>query len=153
MSLVRHPILWFFAWLLILPLAISLSDSYVVVTTSTDYVRVFTLYGTPFRIYRQKSSPTVTCASWRDYILTMGNGSVGGDGKTQLLYTIENVKRDEICQNEDIVALPKGAEVKSMFSPIMGSVTTRPTSNCRPLVHLHLLHLRILASTTPPAYY
>ena len=45
----------------------------------------------------------------------MGNGSVGGDGKTQLLYTIENVKRDEICQNEDIVALPKGAEVKSVF--------------------------------------
>lgn len=45
----------------------------------------------------------------------MGNGSVGGDGKTRLLYTIENVKRDEICQNEDIVALPEGAEVKTVF--------------------------------------
>ncbi|KAH0537162.1 hypothetical protein FGG08_006032 [Glutinoglossum americanum] len=91
--------------------SISLSESYVVVTTSTNYVRVFTLYGTPFRVYRQKSSPTVTCASWRDYVLTMGNGSVGGDGKTHLLYTIENIKRDEICQNEDIVALPGGGEV------------------------------------------
>ncbi|KAI9774888.1 MAG: WD repeat and HMG-box DNA binding-domain containing protein 1 [Geoglossum simile] len=95
--------------------SISLSDSYIVVTTSTNYVRVFTLYGMPFRVYRQKSSPTVTCASWRDYVLTMGNGSAGGDGKTRLLYTIENVKRDEICQNEDIVALPEGAEIRTAF--------------------------------------
>lgn len=96
-------------------LAISLSDSYIVVTTSANYVRVFTLCGTPFRIYRQKSSPTVTCASWRDYILTMGNGPVGGDGSTKLLYTIENIKTDEVCQSEDIVALTEGAQVKSVF--------------------------------------
>ena len=96
-------------------IAISLSDSYIVVTTSTNYVRVFTLYGTPFRVYRQKSSPTVTCASWRDYILTMGNGPVGGDGSTKLLYTIENVKRDEVCQSEDVVALTEGAQIKSVF--------------------------------------
>ncbi|MCJ1459615.1 hypothetical protein MMC28_009994 [Mycoblastus sanguinarius] len=95
--------------------SISLSDSYVVVTTSADYVRVFTLYGTPFRVYRQKSSPTVTCASWRDYILTMGNGPIGGDGSTKLLYSIENVKRDEVCQSEDIVALTEGAKVSSAF--------------------------------------
>ena len=96
-------------------LAISLSDSFVVVTTSKNYVRVYTLYGTPFRVYRQKSSPTVTCASWRDYVLTLGNGPVGGDGSTRLMYTIENIKRDEICQSEDIVALTEGAKVKSVF--------------------------------------
>ena len=45
----------------------------------------------------------------------MGNGPVGGDGTTKLLYTIENVKRDEVCQSEDIVALTEGAEVKSVF--------------------------------------
>ena len=95
--------------------AISLSESFIVVSTSTDYVRVFTLFGTPFRVYRQKSSPTVTCASWRDYVLTMGNGSVGGDGTTRLLYTIENVKREEICQSEDTVALTGGAKVSSVF--------------------------------------
>lgn len=95
--------------------AISLSESYIFVTTSMNYVRIFTLFGTPFGVYRQKSSPTVTCASWRDYILTMGNGPVGGDGSTKLLYTIENVKRDEICQSEDIVALTEGAEVKNVF--------------------------------------
>ncbi|KAL2054469.1 hypothetical protein ABVK25_005217 [Lepraria finkii] len=95
--------------------SISLSDSFIVVITSADYVRVFTLYGTPFRVYRQKSSPSVTCASWRDYILTMGNGPVGGDGSTKLLYTIENIKRDEICQSEDIVALTEGAKVKNVF--------------------------------------
>lgn len=95
--------------------AISLSDSYVVVTTSASYVRIFTLFGTPFRVYRQKSSPTVTCASWRDYVLTMGNGPVGGDGTTKLLYSIENVKRDERCQSEDVVALPEGGKVQSVF--------------------------------------
>ncbi|KAL8822788.1 MAG: hypothetical protein Q9191_006483 [Dirinaria sp. TL-2023a] len=95
--------------------SISLSDSFVVATTSKNYVRIYTLYGTPFRVYRQKSSPTVTCTSWRDYVLTLGNGPVGGDGSTQLLYTIENIKRDEVCQSEDTVALTEGAEVKSLF--------------------------------------
>lgn len=45
----------------------------------------------------------------------MGNGPVGGDGSTKLHYTIENVKRDEVCQSEDIVALTEGAQVKSVF--------------------------------------
>jgi chromosome transmission fidelity protein 4 len=57
----------------------------------------------------------VTCASWRDYVMTMGNGPMGADGNTRLLYTIENIKRDEICQNEDTVALPEGATLKSVF--------------------------------------
>ncbi|KAI9853184.1 MAG: hypothetical protein M1838_000040 [Thelocarpon superellum] len=95
--------------------AISLSDSFAVVSTSTNYVRTFTLFGVPFRVYRQKNSPTVTCASWRDYVLTMGNGPVGADGSTQLTYTIENVKRDEVCQSEDLVALPPGGKLRSVF--------------------------------------
>lgn len=45
----------------------------------------------------------------------MGNGAVGGDGCTKLLYTIENVKRDEVCQSEDIVALTENAQIKSVF--------------------------------------
>jgi chromosome transmission fidelity protein 4 len=95
--------------------SISLSESYITVTTSENYVRVYTLFGTPFRVYRQKNSPTVTCASWRDYVFTMGNGAVGGDGITRLTYTIENIKRDEVCQNEDSVALLPGSSVKSVF--------------------------------------
>lgn len=95
--------------------AMSLSESFITVTTSANYVRVFTLFGIPYRVYRPKSSPMVTCASWRDYVLTIGNGPVGSDGNTRLLYTIENVKRDEICQNEDTVALPQGATLKSVF--------------------------------------
>ena len=45
----------------------------------------------------------------------MGNGPIGGDGSTKLLYTIENVKRDEIYQSEDIVALTDSADIKSVF--------------------------------------
>lgn len=95
--------------------AMSLSESFVTITTSANYVRVFTLFGMPYRVYRPKSTPMVTCASFRDYVLTMGNGPIGPDGNTRLLYTIENVKRDEICQNEDTVALPEGATLKSAF--------------------------------------
>jgi chromosome transmission fidelity protein 4 len=95
--------------------AIALSNSYIVATTSANYVRVYTLFGVPFRVYRQKSSPTVTCAAWRDYVLTVGNGPVGSDGRTQLLYTLENVKRDEVCQSEDILALSEGTELQTVF--------------------------------------
>jgi chromosome transmission fidelity protein 4 len=95
--------------------AISLSESFVTVTTTANYVRVYTLFGIPYRVYRQKSSPTVTCASWRDYVLTLGNGPVGANGNTKLLCTIQNIKRDEVCQSEDLVALPDGETVKSVF--------------------------------------
>ena len=95
--------------------AMSLSESFITVTTSANYVRIFTLFGMPYRVYRPKSTPMVTCASFRDYVLTMGNGPVGPDGNARLLYTIENIKRDEICQNEDTVALPEGATLKSAF--------------------------------------
>lgn len=95
--------------------SISLSDSSIVATTSKGYVRIYSLFGVPLKMYRQKSTPAVTCASWRDYVLTVGNGPVSGDGRTRLLYTIENVKRDEICQSEDILALPEDVELKSAF--------------------------------------
>ncbi|KAK2735290.1 hypothetical protein FQN57_001185 [Myotisia sp. PD_48] len=94
--------------------SIALSHSYITVSTSTDYVRIYTLFGTPFRVYRQKSQ-SVTCAAWRDYVLTIGNGPVGSDGVTKLTYSIENVRHDEICQNEDIVALAEGTELRTVF--------------------------------------
>ncbi|CAJ2511100.1 Uu.00g067250.m01.CDS01 [Anthostomella pinea] len=96
-------------------LAMSLSESFVTITTTANYVRVYTLFGIPYKVYRPKSSPMVTCASWRDYVMTIGNGPVGAGGHTKLQYTIENIKRDEICQNEDTVALPEGAVLKSVF--------------------------------------
>ncbi|PLB45388.1 chromosome segregation protein [Aspergillus steynii IBT 23096] len=95
--------------------ALALSDSYIVAVTTKDYVRVYTLFGTPFKVYRQKS-PAVTCAAWRDYIMTIGNGPLGSDGRTAgLRYSVENVKRDEVCQNEDVVAVPEGSDLQSVF--------------------------------------
>ena len=32
-----------------------------------------------------------------------------------MTYSIENVKRDEVCQSEDVVALPGGQRVKNVF--------------------------------------
>ncbi|KAK3113775.1 DNA polymerase alpha accessory factor Mcl1, partial [Teratosphaeriaceae sp. CCFEE 6253] len=95
--------------------SMSLSASCVVATTSAGYVRVYSLFGVPLKVYRHKSTPAVTCASWRDYVMTVGNGPVGADGATCMLYTIDNVRRDEICQSEDVVALPEGGELRSVF--------------------------------------
>jgi chromosome transmission fidelity protein 4 len=129
--------------------AMSLSDSYVIVTTTGDYVRIYTLFGIPVRVYRPKSTPTVTCASWKDYVLTMGNGPVGGDGSTKLLYTIENVKQDEICQNEDTVALPAGVTLRSVFFSDNGaSPSNHPHLSGYWMTDIH----RIRASTTLLAY-
>lgn len=100
--------------------AIALSDSYVCVTTSTNYVRIYSLFGLPIRVYRQKSSPAVTCAAWRDYILTIGNGPIQSDLSTQLLYTIENVKHDTIYQDSDILALPPSTTLDSVFFSTSG---------------------------------
>jgi len=113
-------------------LAMSLSDSFVTVTTTANYVRVYTLFGIPFRVYRPKSTPIVTCASWRDYVLTMGNGPVGADGTSKLLYTIQNIKRDEICQNEDTVALPEGVTLTSVFFSDNGVSSLHPSSSPQP---------------------
>jgi chromosome transmission fidelity protein 4 len=95
--------------------AIALSNSYVCVTTSANYVRIYSLFGLPIRVYRQKSSPAVTCAAWRDYILTIGNGPIQNDLSTQLLYTIENIKHDTVYQDADILALPPGTTLMSVF--------------------------------------
>jgi chromosome transmission fidelity protein 4 len=95
--------------------AIALSDSYVCVTTSANYVRIYSLFGLPIRVYRQKPSPAVTCAAWRDYILTIGNGPIQSDLSTQLLYTIENIKHDTIYQDSDILALPPNTQLTSVF--------------------------------------
>ena len=118
--------------------AIALSDSYIVATTSANYVRIFTLFGIPIRVYRQKASPAITCAAWRDYVLTIGNGPINGLGQTTLLYTIENVKRDEVYQAEDIVALTPGATLTSVFFSDQGDPYIYDSTG----VLLTLLHWR-----------
>ncbi|KAE9981915.1 hypothetical protein BLS_006827 [Venturia inaequalis] len=118
--------------------SIALSESFIVATTSANYVRIYTLFGVPFRVYRQKSSPAVTCAAWRDYILTVGNGPIGGDGRAQLLYTLENVKRDEICQSEDMLALPPNVDLQSIFFSSTGDPCIYDSTG----VLLVLLHWR-----------
>ncbi|EMC96447.1 hypothetical protein BAUCODRAFT_24221 [Baudoinia panamericana UAMH 10762] len=118
--------------------SMSLSDSYVVATTSAGYVRTYSLFGVPLKVYRQKSTPAVTCASWRDYVMTVGNGPVGGDGATRLLYTIENVRRDEVCQSDDILPLPEGVELRNICFSDKGDPCIYDTSG----VLLTLLHWR-----------
>lgn len=69
----------------------------------------------------------MTCAAWRDYVLTIGNGPVSSSGCSTLTYSIENVKRDEVCQNEDIVALSDGSELQNVFFSDSGVRQLRET--------------------------
>lgn len=63
--------------------------------------------------------------------MTVGNGPIGVDGQTTLRYTIENVKRDEVFQSEDVVALPEFAELTSVFFSDAGVSNRNSTlSNC-----------------------
>ena len=119
--------------------------------TTKDYVRVYTLFGTPFKVYRQKS-PAVTCAAWRDYIMTIGNGPLGSDGRTAgLRYSVENVKRDEVCQNEDVVAVPEGSDLQSVFFSDTG---VSCQSQVEPIVEAMLMSFpRTLASTTRRVFF
>ncbi|KAK5938200.1 DNA polymerase alpha accessory factor Mcl1 [Knufia obscura] len=84
---------------------IALSTRYIIACTTRNYVRVYTLFGTPLRIWRLKASPAVTCAAYNDYLITITNGPVTANGQTQLLYNIDNLRYDEAHQNADLVAL------------------------------------------------
>ena len=100
--------------------SLSLSSSYVVVTTTKGYVRIYTLWGVPFRIYRSKS-PVIASTSWRDYIFTVSNGPISPSGSATLIYSIDNVKRDETCQSDDILPLPSdGTSLSSIFFSARG---------------------------------
>lgn len=127
-------------------ICIALSDRYIVAVTNKNYVRVWTLFGTPVRMWRMKSCPAVTCAAWDDYVMTVGNGPVGADGCTQLMYSIDDVRRDENCQNEDVVALgtlpPDSEEEEVSLKTVFWSDVGDPCIYDSNGVLLTLLHWR-----------
>lgn len=84
---------------------IALSNRHIIAYTTKNYIRTYTLFGTPVRINRLKSSPAVTCAAHDNHLITLSNGAVQSDGTTQLLYTIENLSTSEVYQSSDLVAL------------------------------------------------
>lgn len=85
--------------------SIALGKRYIIATTNFGYVRVWTLFGTPVRVWRVKNGPAVSCAAWGDFVLTVGNGPIGSDGRSKLVYSIEDLRNDETLQSEDVVAL------------------------------------------------
>ncbi|KAF2858640.1 WD40 repeat-like protein [Piedraia hortae CBS 480.64] len=119
-------------------LCMSLGETSIAVATSSSYVRVYSLFGTPIKVYRYRNAPAVTCASFRDYVMTVGNGPVTSSGSTQLVYTIENIKRDEVCQLDDVLALPDGVSLRSVFFSDRGDPCIYDTEG----VLLVLLHWR-----------
>lgn len=95
--------------------SIACSESYAIATTSSSYTRIYTLFGTPVSVSRHKSASIVSCASWKDYVLTLGNGPVGCDGQCTLTYSISNIRRNTLLQNGDTVALSPSSTLVSAF--------------------------------------
>ncbi|KAK9447754.1 WD40-repeat-containing domain protein [Limtongia smithiae] len=91
--------------------ALALSENCVVVCSSRGYVRIFNLYGTPLRMYRESAHSAVCCASWGDFVMVVRNN---GDGR--LIYSLENVKFDETFQKNDAVDVGAGKLVSAFFS-------------------------------------
>ncbi|RMZ77947.1 hypothetical protein DV738_g4177, partial [Chaetothyriales sp. CBS 135597] len=104
--------------------SIALSTRYIVATTSKNYVRVWTLYGTPIKVWRMKASPAVTCASYGDFVMTVANGPIGADGSARLVYSIEDIRRDETCQDEDTIALSDSCDIDTLDDDQLGSLKT-----------------------------
>lgn len=125
--------------------SIALGKRHVVAITNAGYVRVWTLFGTPVRVWRVKNGPAVTCASWGDFVLIVGNGPVGGDGRSKLMYSIEDLRNDEALQSEDIVALDDiddGSDDERGLQNVFWSDEGDPCIYDRQGVLLTLMHWR-----------
>lgn len=95
--------------------AIALSHSSVVVCTSKGYMRIYTLHGLPKRVLQIKSAPIVAAIARGNYVMVVANGPAKADGAVQLVYSIYHTQRDDVIQNDDLVALPPLSALKSLF--------------------------------------
>lgn len=121
------------------PVTISLSSSVVLVCTSAGYVRVFSRQGFPISIHRSKHLPFVACSSFQDTIITIANDGLSSDGNSRLVYSIEDISRDEMLQTGDGVALPPQGTLESVFFSDVGDPYIYDSTG----VLLVLMHWRI----------
>lgn len=90
--------------------AIALSDTMAVICSTLGYVRIFNIYGTPLSVYRHARDPLVTCAAWKSYLMT-----VHAHHGCNLIYTIEDIKTEQVYQKDDILDVGQGKKLKSLF--------------------------------------
>ncbi|KAK9461375.1 WD40-repeat-containing domain protein [Lipomyces oligophaga] len=114
---------------------IALSSNLAIACTSKGYVRVYSMAGSPLRIYRQSTNPVVTCACYDDFAMTVRNAD---DGSGKLVYSIENFKFDETFQKNDVLDIPVNATLESLFFSDQGDPCIFDSSG----VLLVLMHWR-----------
>ncbi|CAN6674293.1 DNA polymerase alpha-binding protein [Trichomonascus vanleenenianus] len=90
--------------------AIAVSNSLAVICTERGYIRVFNIYGTPLKVFRNGRDPIITIACWNDYFMFVRSTQQGN-----LIYSIEDLKTGQTYQKDDIVDIPEGADLKSVF--------------------------------------
>ena len=95
--------------------SIALSNTFIIATTSTGYVRIYTLYGTPHSIFRLKSSPIVTSTAHNSTAFLISNGPLSSLGEPTLTYTLTNLSNSTTYQNCDLLPLPPSTTLVSAF--------------------------------------
>ena len=107
-------------WTISLPptedvVAITISNSGIVVCTDAGYIRMYTLFGVPKRIYQSKCNPIVSAISHGNYAMVVSNGPVRHDGAAELVYSIYHTFREETVQDNDVLPLPSETTLRSLF--------------------------------------
>lgn len=92
------------------PAAIALSSSIAVVCTKKGYVRVFNLFGTPLRVYREARDSIVTCATHGSLLM-----SVRARGDGSLTYSIEDTATEQVFQRGGAMDVAPTDELAALF--------------------------------------
>ena len=95
--------------------SIALSSTFIIVTTSTGYARIYTLYGTPHSIFRLQSHPIVTSTVHHSTAFLISNGPISPLGDPTLTYTLTNLATETTHQSNDLLPLPPSASLVSAF--------------------------------------
>jgi chromosome transmission fidelity protein 4 len=90
--------------------SLALSSTMVVVCTQKGYVRVFNLYGTPLKVFRDSSDHIVTCATHENLLMTVRSRRDGS-----LCYTLEDTATEQVFQRGDAMDVGHSEELTALF--------------------------------------
>lgn len=90
--------------------AVAISNKVVVVCTSNGYIRLFNLFGTPLRVYRQARYPIVACTAKDNYFMTIASAMDGS-----LRYSVEDASNGITYQRDQCLEIPYDGKLQNIF--------------------------------------
>ncbi|ODV91144.1 hypothetical protein CANCADRAFT_2863 [Tortispora caseinolytica NRRL Y-17796] len=104
---------------------IALSASHAVVCTKLGTVKIYTLHGVPIRIFRQAQYPIISCSAFDDYLFIVRSTEIAhpvmGSNGGGLVYSLENIVKNETLQKDDSVEISPNSKLLSVFFSDIGA--------------------------------